>query len=146
MPGSDPPHLPAEMLRDLGRAGSKIEAGDDRLHQIMRLADDPLLLHAWLRRERCPGPQLPVPLLRPVLPNQMGGLAKGTSSASVYTSQILAPSESLHPEVFAASAEDRAAALDTVVPASRMKWPGMGAWLVFLLATSLLPVVILMLL
>jgi hypothetical protein len=106
----------AKALRDIGQSGSRQLAGDDREDELMRLADDPLMIRNFLSRQEAMSPK------PPVLP---GGLSAGAalqlqkSSDNRRTQSLKAMYEqrerkldpSLVPEIFAPSSEDREQAI-----------------------------------
>lgn len=136
---TDPATPQGELLRELGAAKARKQEACDASLDLMRLADDPLLIHGLLRRAEQRSAARPAGVKLPLI-NQM---IDRNSSSLPSRSPPYSLAEPLHlpslaAETFASSREDREQALTIgpeQVPVLPRRQPG---WIIFLLAAALL--------
>lgn len=125
---TEPSRPSSRMLRDIGLSDSRRQAGDDDAAELIRLSGDPLLLHDHLLRRR----REVVPPSRPLVPSGLllagfGNGAKATPSRSRAGLEP-PPSDSLRPESFAPTEDDRRCAVDEAGAPSVLS-PSPAQWL-----------------
>jgi hypothetical protein len=113
------PSEAAKALRDISQSGSRQRAGDDREDELMRLADDPLMIRNFLMRQEtamakplAPRSELPVSSAFQLQLSQDKGQYPGLKAKYAQRERKLEPS--LTPETFAPSAEDREQAISSL--------------------------------
>jgi hypothetical protein len=124
------PSEAAKALRDISQSGSRQRVGDDREDELMRLADDPLMIRNFLIRQETAS--LKPRALRSSLSVNAAlqlQLSHDTSQhaglKAMYTQRERKLDPSLAPEVFAPSAEDREQAISSLHLALPVK-PGIS--------------------
>jgi hypothetical protein len=143
-----PPSEAAKALRDISQSGSRQRAGDDREDELMRLADDPLMIRNFLARQESAS-------LKPLA--QRGELSASTALhlqlshdtrqhaglKTMYAQRERKLDPSLAPEAFAPSAEDREQAISSldvslpVEPSVTTTIPVLAAFLGLLIVCAL---------
>ena len=143
------PSEAAKALRDISQSGSRQRAGDDRADELMRLADDPLMIRNFLARQESAS-------LKPLA--QRGELSASTALhlqlshdtrqhaglKVMYTQRERKLDPSLAPEIFAPSAEDLEQAISSlhlalpVEPSVTTTMPVLAAFLGLLIVCGLL--------
>lgn len=136
---TDPATPQGELLRELGAARVRKQEACDESLDLMRLANDPLLIRGLLRRAEQRIAARPAGVKLPL----MNQLIDRNSSNLPSRSPPYGLAEPLHPpslaaETFASSREDREQALTIgpePVPGLPRRQPG---WIIFLFAAALL--------
>ena len=128
MPPTEIPPTTARLLRELGASESRTAQSDDPSRQLMRLAQDPLLLHAFLMQDdrHHPAPVL-LPRLACPLPS-VAPLAHERQTAPrllAYRSAFSPKLQSLWPEAFSPSEADKADVLEADDPQASFS-PGLA--------------------
>lgn len=115
-----------ELLRDLGRSGSRCVYSDDRDDELMRLSAAPLMIRDFLRRQKSCGEEIP-PRLSDIPPGASLFLQlerdqpRHAALGAMYVQDERRLEPSLIPEAFQPSAADRSEAISDQLTAV-WKW------------------------